>query len=39
MSNEILLFPNNVILVNALYRTSICYNRQDDTGIALNLTL
>nr|DAS24381.1 MAG TPA: hypothetical protein [Caudoviricetes sp.] len=38
MSNEILLFPNNVILVNALYRTSICYNRQDDTGIALNLT-
>ena len=37
MSNEILLFPNNVILVNALYRTGICYNKQDDTGIVLNV--
>ncbi len=37
MSNEILLFPNNVILVNALYRTGISYNKQDDTGIVLNV--
>lgn len=37
MTNEILLFPNNVILVNALYRTGISYNKQDDTGIVLNV--
>lgn len=37
MSNEIILFPNNVILVNALYRTGISYNKQDDTGIVLNV--
>nr|DAE78909.1 MAG TPA: hypothetical protein [Caudoviricetes sp.] len=37
MNNEILLFPNNIILVNALYHTSISYNKQDDNGIFLNV--
>ena len=37
MNNEILLFPNNVILINALHRTGITYNKQDNNGIVLNI--
>nr|DAR66458.1 MAG TPA: hypothetical protein [Caudoviricetes sp.] len=37
MNNEIILYPNNEILVNALYRTRISYNRVTDYDIVLNI--
>nr|DAQ75910.1 MAG TPA: hypothetical protein [Caudoviricetes sp.] len=37
MNHEIVLYPNNVILVDALHRTRISYNRIDDTGIELRV--
>nr|DAR94990.1 MAG TPA: hypothetical protein [Caudoviricetes sp.] len=37
MENEVILFPNNQILVNALHRTYISANRIDDNGITLNV--
>lgn len=38
MNNEIILYPNNELLVNALYRTKITYARITDNEIILNVS-
>lgn len=38
MRNEILLFPNNEILVNALYRTRITHHTRSNHGIRLHIS-
>lgn len=37
INHEIVLYPNNVILVDALHRTHITYNHIDGTGIELRV--
>lgn len=38
MRNEILLFPNNEILINALYRTKITHYVTSQQGIRLHIS-
>ena len=38
MTNEILLYPNNEILVNALYRTKITHHTRSQYGIRLHIS-
>lgn len=38
MGNEILLFPNNEILVNAIYRTKITRHTRSQYGIRLHIS-
>ena len=38
MGNEILLFPNNEILVNGLYRTKITRHTRSNHGIRLHIS-
>ena len=37
MYNEIVVYPNNDILVNAIYRTHIAYYKQNANGIVLQI--
>lgn len=38
MLNEILLYPNNELLINGLYRSKITYFKHTEQGIILNVT-
>lgn len=37
MHNEIVVYPNNLILVNAIYRSRIAYYNQDAGGIRMHI--
>ena len=38
MTNEVLLYPNNEILINALYRTKITHHTRSQHGIRLHIS-
>lgn len=38
MTNEVLLYPNKEILINALYRTKITHHTRSQHGIRLHIS-